>query len=169
MRRLPIALSVAALVIAVFGGTPLGHAVSQLYADNSDRVDGFHATGTPQANRIVALNGSANLPTGALPPGTLRGSIAKSDSTNDSARNEKWVMVECPTGMWAVGGGYAIDNASLSGAGNVLVTTNAPANAGPGNPPAFGWYVAAKEVPASSDPNVTWQLNGWVVCVNHQH
>jgi hypothetical protein len=167
MRRLPLALSATALVIAVFGGTPVGNAVSQLYADNSDKVDGFHATGSPQPHRLVAMNGAGNLPTGALPPDTLRDSTIRTAHTGDSPVNQKSVTAECPAGKWAVGGGYTVTGAALSSGGQVVVTTDAPANAGPITSPAFGWFVNAKEIPATSDPNVTWQLGAWVVCVGH--
>ena len=64
-RRLPIVLSMTALVVAVAGITPLGEAASDAiprFARNADRVDGFHASRSPKAGRLLALNASRKFP-----------------------------------------------------------------------------------------------------------
>lgn len=70
--RLPLVLSVAALVVALAGG-PL-QAVAQTVVDfarNADKVDGIHAARTPRANRLLPLNDNARVPRAAIPPHRL--------------------------------------------------------------------------------------------------
>jgi hypothetical protein len=98
-NRLPVVLAATALVIALFGSTPAGHAVtSVVFAQNADKVDGFHASGKPRPNKLVALNGSANLQRGALPPGTLRGAQVVRGFTGMDATDGKSIEVSAPTG-----------------------------------------------------------------------
>ena len=67
--RLPIVLSVTALVIAIAGTTPLGEAASDAiprFARNADKVDGLHASRTPKAGRLLALNRNKKFPASVL-------------------------------------------------------------------------------------------------------
>jgi Collagen triple helix repeat (20 copies) len=74
-RAIPVALSVAALVVAVFGSTPVGEAAAKrvvkkaLYALNADKVDGIDASRTPRAGELLALDGSGRFPGSVVPPG----------------------------------------------------------------------------------------------------
>ena len=66
-RRLPIILSVTALVVAVAGITPLGEAARDAtevvrFARNADKVDGIHASRSPKAGRLLALNSAKKFP-----------------------------------------------------------------------------------------------------------
>ncbi|HKO74462.1 MAG TPA: hypothetical protein VJU01_04040 [Gaiellaceae bacterium] len=62
-ERLPIILSVTALVVAVFGATPVGNAVDAvLFAKNAGKVDGIDASKTPKAGDLLALNGNKKFP-----------------------------------------------------------------------------------------------------------
>ena len=66
--RLPIILSVTALVVAVFGATPAGNAVTRvLFAQNADKVDGIHASRTPAKGKLLALNDSKKFPKSVIP------------------------------------------------------------------------------------------------------
>lgn len=66
-----IAVSLAALVIAVFGGTPIGEAAGTIvrYARNADKVDGIHASRRPAAGKLLALGKSKKFPRSVLPAG----------------------------------------------------------------------------------------------------
>lgn len=80
--RLPIALSAAGLAVALFGSTPLGHAVTSaipplaLHAKTADQatnagaVGGIKASRQPRAGRLVPLGPDGKLPTavGAVGP-----------------------------------------------------------------------------------------------------
>jgi hypothetical protein len=76
--RLPIILSTTALVIAIFGATPVGHAVDAvLFAKNAGKVDGIDASKTPKAGDLLALSKQKKYPASVipkLPAGDLQGS-----------------------------------------------------------------------------------------------
>jgi hypothetical protein len=68
--RLPLALSTIALVIALVGPGRF-EAVAQsvvAFARNADRVDGIHASRTPRANRLLALDANRRFPRSVIPP-----------------------------------------------------------------------------------------------------
>ena len=120
--RLPIVLSVTALVIAVAGVTPLGEAASDAiprFARNADKVDGLHASRTPKAGRLLALNSSKKFPASVLPTFALSDlEVILGVSATDSS-TPKLVIVNCPAGKLVVGGGARVTG---SGANNVRVT-----------------------------------------------
>ncbi len=67
--RLPTVLASTAVLIAVAGFTPLGQAASDAiprFARNADKVDGIHASRTPKAGRLLALNKSKKFPASVL-------------------------------------------------------------------------------------------------------
>jgi hypothetical protein len=70
-RRLPLALAVAAVVIAVLGQTPVGEAARNVvaYALNAGKVDGISASRTPRPGHLLALGPDAKFTASALPPG----------------------------------------------------------------------------------------------------
>jgi hypothetical protein len=65
-QRLPIVLSALALLVALLGATPLGEAAGNAvrFAVNADKVDGIHASRTPKANRLLALDSKKRLAAG---------------------------------------------------------------------------------------------------------
>jgi hypothetical protein len=70
--RLPILLSVTALVVAVFGSTPLANAAAKavktaLFAKNAGKVNGIRAARTPRPGHLVPLGPDAKLPTSVMP------------------------------------------------------------------------------------------------------
>jgi hypothetical protein len=70
-ERLPIVLSVTALVIALLGVTGLGEAALRAvpvanFALNAGKVNGIKASKTPEAGKLLALNGSARFPKSVL-------------------------------------------------------------------------------------------------------
>jgi hypothetical protein len=74
MKRLPIVLSATALVIAVFGSTPVGHAVASAvppfakkagYAEragNAAALNGIKASKQPRAGQLVPLDKNGRFP-----------------------------------------------------------------------------------------------------------
>jgi hypothetical protein len=97
-RRLPIVLSVTALVIAVAGIAPLGKAAREAtevvrFARNADKVDGLHASRSPKAGRLLALNGARKFPASVLPATGLSGlevltAVSATDSSSPKALAE---------------------------------------------------------------------------------
>jgi hypothetical protein len=171
-NRLPVVLSATALVVALFGSTPVGHAVvSVAFARNADKVDGFHASGTPRPHKLVALNGSANLPRGALPTGTLRGAQVVEEFTGSSATAHKSMEVKCPVGKVALGGGYLLSG-KLADGSSPVVRGSMPAYGadedGYSEREPFGWSVSATEDPISSDPDDDWGVWAFAVCAAKQ-
>src|SRR5438874_6310487 len=71
--RLPVALSVTAVLLALLGWTPLGEAAKVLpfarFAANAGKVDGIKATRTPKPGQLLALDGIRKLPASVFPPG----------------------------------------------------------------------------------------------------
>jgi hypothetical protein len=154
--RLPIVLSVTALVIAVAGVTPLGEAASDAiprFARNADKVDGLHASRTPKAGRLLALNSSKKFPASVLPTFALSDlEVILKVSASDSS-TPKLVIVNCPTGKLVVGGGARVTG---PGANNVRVTDFYT------TPPSRNvWTVQAVESPATGN---SWQLTGTAIC-----
>jgi hypothetical protein len=68
-NRLPIILSATALVVAVFGSTPVGQAALDAvpFARNADKVDGINASRTPKAGHLVPLGKGKVFPLSVLP------------------------------------------------------------------------------------------------------
>jgi hypothetical protein len=155
-RRLPIVLSMTALVVAIAGITPLGEAASDAiprFARNADKVDGIHASRTPKAGRLLALNRNKKFPASVLPALELRGlEIILGVSAMDSS-TPKIVFVHCPSGKLVVGGGARVTG---SGANNVRVNEFFT------TPPSRNvWTVQAVESPATGS---SWQLTGSAIC-----
>jgi hypothetical protein len=155
-RRLPIVLSVTALVIAIAGTTPLGEAASDAiprFARNADRVDGLHASRTPKAGRLLALNRQRKFPTSVLPTTTrLTGLEIVTAATATDSSTPKVVQVNCPAGKRVVGGGARVTG---GGTNQVRVTelyASAPTQ----------WTVRAIENPATG---TSWLLTGFAHCV----
>jgi len=77
-QRLPLVLSAAALLIAVLGATPLGHAAGQgvasvaLYAKNAGKVGGLGASKKPKPGKLLALGKNGKFPASVI-PGGIRG------------------------------------------------------------------------------------------------
>jgi hypothetical protein len=81
MQRLPLVLSATALVVALLGATPLGHAAGAAaakvvpfakrsgYAANAGAVDGISAARTPRAGLLVPLGPDGKLPASVAPAG----------------------------------------------------------------------------------------------------
>ncbi len=154
-RRLPIVLSVTALVIAIAGTTPLGQAASDAiprFARNADKVDGIHASRTPKAGRLLALNRQRKFPASVLPASSgLSGLELVTAATATDSSTPKVVVVNCPVGKRVVGGGARVTGA---GTNNVRVTeffASAPTQ----------WTVRAVESPTTGN---SWLLTGYAHC-----
>jgi Collagen triple helix repeat (20 copies) len=70
-RRLPVVLAATALTVALFGSTPVGHAVASAVppfathaktADNAGAVNGIKASKTPHAGRLLPLGQDGKFP-----------------------------------------------------------------------------------------------------------
>ena len=154
-RRLPIVLSVTALVIAIAGTTPLGEAASDAiprFARNADKVDGIHASRTPKAGRLLALNRQRKFPVSVLPTTGLSGlEIATLASAQDSS-TPKVVLVTCPVGKRPISSAHRVTG---GGASSIAVTESYPNS-------ATQWTMRAVESPATGS---SWMLTAQVFCV----
>ena len=74
-QRLPIVLSALALLVALLGSTPLGEAAGNAvrFAVNADKVDGIHASRTPKANKLLALDAKKRFAAGPTNLALLEG------------------------------------------------------------------------------------------------
>lgn len=154
-RRLPIVLSMTALVVAIAGITPLGEAASEAiprFARNADKVDGIHASRSPKAGRLLALNRQRKFPASVLPAATgLSGLEAATVPSAQDSSTPKVVLVNCPTGKRVIGGGARVTG---GGANNVRVTEFFAST-------ASQWTVRAVESPTTGN---SWQLTGFAFC-----
>ena len=87
MKRLPLVLSTTALIVAVFGSTPVGHAVGSAIpafaksagyakqAGNASALNGIRASKLPQPGRLVPLGADGRFPAsiGLAGPAGARG------------------------------------------------------------------------------------------------
>ena len=178
-HRLPLILSAAALVVAVFGSTPLGEAaLNQVVPRNSVgtvQLRNNAVTGIKVRNRSlravdfargqlpagpqgpagpVGPAGPAGTPgaNGAQgPPGLSGLQVVFTTGPNDSA-SYKTLNAACPTTKRAIGGGVAISPASAATA--VAVTRSYLSGTGT-------WETAARETDAFAG---NWMLNAVAIC-----
>jgi len=96
-RRLPIALSATALVIALFGSTPVGHAVGSVspfaahakkadYATNAGAVNGIKASRQPRAGSLLPLGKDGKFPASAAVGGPAGPQGPKGDKGEQGAQ-----------------------------------------------------------------------------------
>jgi hypothetical protein len=156
LRRLPLVLSITALVVAVAGITPLGEAAREAtnvvrFARNADKVDGIHASRSPKAGRLLALNSSRKFPASVL-TGAVTGLELVTISSALDASTPKVVVINCPAGKRAIAGAHAVTGA---GASEISVTESFPSGT-----TGTQWTIRGVEVNAAG----SWRLQGWAVC-----
>ncbi len=175
--RLPIVLSVTAIVVAVLAATPLGEAaVNQVLPRNSvgpaqlrtgavtNKKLAPNAVGTTKVRdqSLLAVDFAANqLPAGAQgpagpagpagPPG-LSGYQAVFTTGASDSTSYKTLDAVCPDGKRALGGGVAITPAS---AATVVAVTRSYLSG------TARWETAARETATFSGD---WMLNAVVIC-----
>jgi hypothetical protein len=153
-RRFPIILSVTALVIAVAGITPLGEAARDAtqvvrFARNADKVDGIHASKSPKAGRLLALNSAKKFPASVMPG--LSGLETVSQASAQDSATPKVLVLNCPAGKRPVASGYRVTG---GGAAEIAVTESYPSS-------PSQWTIRAVEQNAVP----SWALTGYVFCV----
>lgn len=161
--RLPIVLSVTALVVAVLGATPVGEAAMSLAVPRN-------SVGTIQLRNsavtsVKVKNGTllrtdfkaGQIPTGppgpqgpAGPPGAsaLQPVFTTGAVSSTATRTQ---TASCPSGKVALGGGVSVVPANVAG---VAVTASYLGN-------ATTWTASAREITANAN---NWSLNVVVVC-----
>lgn len=135
--RLPLVLSTTALLVAIFGATPLGHAAGRVVhavppfatragfakfagtADNAKRLSGHKASAAPKAGDIPVLGANGKLPAsiGAVGPAGPQG-----PSGPAGARGPKGEAGEPATSLWAA---VRADGTLVQGDGVVSVVKEA--------------------------------------------
>jgi hypothetical protein len=156
--RLPLALSVIALLVTLASITPLGEAAGDAipiarFARNSDKVDGLHASRTPRAGRLLALNSLRRFPASVIPPTPtgVQGLEILNVATALDSSSPKSAVVNCPAGKKVIGGG-----ARATGGGAVEVAVS---EAYPTSPTQ--WTTLAREVNATG---ASWTLTAYAFC-----
>jgi hypothetical protein len=165
--RLALAMSASALIVAVLGSTPLGHAVTSALPRNSVGPIQLkrNAVGpqklAPNAVRTGhVLDGSllsadfkaGQIPAGpagpAGPPGISQKQVVNASTATDSS-TPKQISATCPAGKQAIAGG-----AGLTGpTGPALFASHPVGNT--------SWLGYAYEVNATGG---AWRLTAYVVC-----
>lgn len=156
--RLPLALSVIALLVTLASITPLGEAAGDAipiarFARNSDKVDGLHASRTPRAGRLLALNSLRRFPASVIPPTPtgVQGLEVLNVATALDSSSPKSAVVNCPAGKKVIGGGA---RATGGGAVEVAVSEAYPTS-------ATQWTTLAREVNATG---ASWTLTAYAFC-----
>jgi hypothetical protein len=156
--RLPLALSVTALLVTLASITPLGEAAGDAipiarFARNSDKVDGLHASRTPRAGRLLALNSLRRFPASVIPPTPtgVQGLEVLNVATALDSSSPKSAVVNCPAGKKVIGGGA---RATGGGAVEVAVSEAYPTS-------ATQWTTLAREVNATG---ASWTLTAYAFC-----
>ena len=138
-QRVPLMISITALVVAVCGATPLGHAAGEKlaaavpfaktagyakFAGNSTQLNGRKSTlkGAPGTIPVVCPDGKLPAAIGAVGLQGPKGDTGAKGATGTSGyeivtattaldtTSSKSINVPCPTGKKAVGGGAAYNN-----------------------------------------------------------
>jgi hypothetical protein len=156
-RRFPIILSATALVVALAGITPLGEAARDAtqvvrFARNADKVDGLHASRSPKAGRLLALNSAKKFPASVLPTTGLSGLEVVALASAQDSSTPKVLVVNCPAGKRAISAAHRLTG---GGASSISVTESYPTN-------PSQWTMRAVEAPATGS---SWMLTAQVFCV----
>jgi len=173
MSRLALATSAVALVVALLGATPVGHAVSSALPRNSvgplqlKRNAVGPAKVAPNAIRTGhVLDGSlltADFKPGQIPQGPkgdkgekgdqgppgLAGREVVSASTTTDSTDFRSITATCPAGKVAIGGGAGVDLFVVA-----AVTASIPSGTN-------AWRASAIEPTPSAS---AWRLTAYVVC-----
>jgi hypothetical protein len=177
-KRLPLVLSVTALVVALLGSTPLGEAARDaipLFARNAGAVNGIKASRTPRAGYLVPLAGDGRFPQAVVPigppgprgdkgergepgPAGLAGLRAVSVTTATDSSSTKSVTATCPGGKRVLGGGATIIGA---GPGGPVVVQSQPVGTDAASVDA--WTTTAVEVGAYTP---SWRLIAYAICAD---
>lgn len=162
-NRLPIVLSTAALVVAVLGATPVGHAAMNLVVPRNSvgtlqlKANAVTAAKVKNGSLLSADFKSGQLPQGPQGPAGPQGPpgmsglqpIFTTGASNSTVT--RTLSAACPAGKTAVGGGGSVVPANQAG---VAITSSYLAN-------ATTWSVNAREVVATAG---SWSINAFVVC-----
>jgi hypothetical protein len=159
--RLPLFLSLVALLVAVTGFTGLGEAARNAlprasFANNAHRVDGIHASRRPRAGYLYPLGRNRKFPAAVIgtgpagAPGVSALEIVTLATAADSS-TPKSATASCPAGKKVVAGGA---RATGTGAVEVAVSESYPSS-------ATQWSALAREInPIGS----TWMLTTYALC-----
>jgi hypothetical protein len=158
VKRLPLVLSITALLIAAIGFTPLVEAASEAiprFARNSDRVDGIHASRRPRTGYLYPLSRNRKFPASVLtlPAQQIQGHDIILQSSAADSSSPKSVVVTCPAGKKVIGGGARVTG---SGAAEVGVVEEYP-NA------VNQWSTLAREQDVTGS---SWTLTAHAICAN---
>ena len=162
MRRLPIILSMTAIVVAVLGATPAGEAALNALPRASV---GPLQLKTNAVTSIKVKNGSllradfraGQIPAGPAGPAGAQGApgtsglqtVFTTSAINSTAT--RTLTATCPSGKTALGGGVAVTPTTAT---EVAITASYLAN-------STTWTASAQEVNAQA---VSWGLNVVVIC-----
>jgi hypothetical protein len=164
-KNWPLTLSIAALVVAVFGSTPVGEAALNALPRNSvgpQQLKNNAVTSVKVRNRsLLAIDfrrgqipqgppGPAG-PAGPTGPPGLAGlqSVFTTSAINSSTT--RTLTASCPSGKVALGGGVSSTPVNTPG---VAITTSYLAN-------ATTWTASAREIVGTGS---NWGLNVAVIC-----
>jgi hypothetical protein len=155
--RLPIVLSVVALLIAAAGYTSIGEAAREAlprasFAANADKVDGIHASKRRRVGRLYPLGRNGQFPASVIPPGIVGIEILNVVSASDSSTT-KTATASCPTGKRVIGGGARAIGAAGA---DIAISQSYP-------PTITQWAAVATEINAVGGP---WTLHVQAVCAN---
>jgi len=192
-KRLPLILSACALVVALLGTTPLGHAAGRAihsvppfaktasyakFAGNASKLNGRKSTlsGAPGTIPVVGANGKLSASLGAVGPKGDPGPKGNQGAAGPAG----------PAGPAGISGIQTLYAESASNStdfkifglacpvGKILLGGGARVGPSPaglalngsyptGNPAANGWYVTASEITPTTSD---WYIDIGIICAN---
>jgi hypothetical protein len=120
-QRLPLIFSATALVVSLFGATPVGQAATNavraavplaLFANNAGKLNGHTSSTAPKGGQIPVLDGGGNLPAAIL--GRAAGALAAKltvvagPQTSLGVAEVTTLTAACPAGSSLIAGGYDV-------------------------------------------------------------
>jgi len=177
MRRLPIVLATTALVIAVFGSTPIGHAVTTAvspfathakkadYATNAGAVSRIKASRTPRTGYLLALGKGGKFPASVAAGGPAGPQGPKGDKGDSGPKGSAGPAGPAgPAGAPGVSGwGYYVQGMDIAAKATQEWSVSCPAGQKPlGGGVASTSYTATTVLESAPIVDAT---TGWAVAV----
>ncbi len=156
LNRISTTLAAAALVVAVLGITPLGHAAADavrvaLFAQNAGKVGNIKASRTPVPGQLLALDAKGRFPASVLPKQLAQPEHVESAASAPARR----ALRASPARL----GRRALESRTSARSSSALIQPTSPRTACCSATPSRASQTTARPAPTSSrssPPSTTW-------------
>jgi hypothetical protein len=156
--KLPLALALAALVVAALGWTSFGEAARYVrlrvtFAKNAGKVNGIKASRKPKAGRLFPLGKGGKFPASVLPNGgteiIIEDQVSGRELVKGAPSSGGPAFATCPSGKTVVSGGATVGGDSRG----VVLQSSYPAS-------ADRWEATAIDTDGAGG----WTLTAFAIC-----